>query len=293
MEACAPSAQWHRAAYAKPQNDLTLANWSLNPDKHARPHLPAASRVAFASHLPPAARRLRGCCSLRRQWRGLDTDRPIPLNNGKQPCSCLRRTDAVAGTAAAVSASAIQERSSRDARLQDTGENGHASWDGEKIYDVVTLGNLCVDVLVEVAELPPADRDGKWEYLQRVRANPPGEVRGRTSKVCVRYRLSEYTCSFTRTLASLLYTIKKGQFRPGRAFEPVCLTCVWMKRWRNQSWDESCVTFCRKHGRREETSTSPSPPLGWAWNAPRLVTWHGIRLDCSLSGCWERRGCSS
>ena len=185
MEACAPSAHWHTAAHAKPQNDLTFANRTLNPTKRARPHSAAANRISSTSRLPLTDQQLPGCRSFRRQLRGLNIDQAHSLNNNRQRCACLRSTDAVAGAAAALSASAVQERSSESARLQDTGENGHVSRDGEKIYDVVTLGNLCVDVLVEVAKLPPADREGKWEYLQRVRANPPGEVRDRTCNVRV------------------------------------------------------------------------------------------------------------
>eukprot|EP00850_Spirogloea_muscicola_P006226 SM000029S10521 [mRNA] locus=s29:590887:593262:+ [translate_table: standard] len=41
--------------------------------------------------------------------------------------------------------------------------------------DVVTLGNLCVDVVVNVPALPAASRHEKWEYMQRLSATPPDE----------------------------------------------------------------------------------------------------------------------
>lgn len=42
--------------------------------------------------------------------------------------------------------------------------------------DVVLLGNLCVDVLVDVEELPPSGRDEKWAYLQHIKKQPTDEV---------------------------------------------------------------------------------------------------------------------
>lgn len=42
--------------------------------------------------------------------------------------------------------------------------------------DVVLLGNLCVDVLVDVPELPPSTREEKWDCMQRLKAQPPDEA---------------------------------------------------------------------------------------------------------------------
>lgn len=41
--------------------------------------------------------------------------------------------------------------------------------------DMVTLGNLCVDVLVKVEELPPTETEGKRRYMESLVAAPPDE----------------------------------------------------------------------------------------------------------------------
>lgn len=62
----------------------------------------------------------------------------------------------------------------------DKGETSTSFYDGdkelEKTIDMVTFGNLCVDVLVHVNELPPKEPEGKWNYMQDLVANPPDKV---------------------------------------------------------------------------------------------------------------------
>ncbi|XP_038693885.1 fructokinase-1-like [Tripterygium wilfordii] len=42
-----------------------------------------------------------------------------------------------------------------------------------KTIDVATLGNLCVDIILDVPELPPRSRDARKAYLQKLSASPP------------------------------------------------------------------------------------------------------------------------
>jgi hypothetical protein len=41
---------------------------------------------------------------------------------------------------------------------------------------VTTLGNLCVDIVLNVPELPPASVEEKFTYMKRLVAAPPDEV---------------------------------------------------------------------------------------------------------------------
>ncbi|XP_038718302.1 fructokinase-1-like [Tripterygium wilfordii] len=42
-----------------------------------------------------------------------------------------------------------------------------------KTIDVATLGNLCVDIVLDVPELPPPSRDARKAYMQQLSASPP------------------------------------------------------------------------------------------------------------------------
>lgn len=44
-----------------------------------------------------------------------------------------------------------------------------------KQFDVVSLSNLCVDVMVPVEELPPNDAEARRRLLQQLTAQPPPE----------------------------------------------------------------------------------------------------------------------
>jgi hypothetical protein len=45
-----------------------------------------------------------------------------------------------------------------------------------KETDLATLGNLCVDVVLSVPQLPPAQRDERKAYMERLAASPPDQV---------------------------------------------------------------------------------------------------------------------
>ncbi|KAI7727523.1 hypothetical protein M8C21_003827 [Ambrosia artemisiifolia] len=44
---------------------------------------------------------------------------------------------------------------------------------GEKVVDVATLGNLCVDVVLSVPKLPPLGFDDRKEYMEQLAKTPP------------------------------------------------------------------------------------------------------------------------
>lgn len=43
----------------------------------------------------------------------------------------------------------------------------------KKLFDVVALSNLCVDIVVQVDALPPTDEASRRALLQRLTASPP------------------------------------------------------------------------------------------------------------------------
>uniref|UniRef100_A0A453IUJ6 Uncharacterized protein n=1 Tax=Aegilops tauschii subsp. strangulata TaxID=200361 RepID=A0A453IUJ6_AEGTS len=45
-----------------------------------------------------------------------------------------------------------------------------------KETDLATLGNLCVDVVLSVPCLPPAQRDERLAYMEGLAASPPDQV---------------------------------------------------------------------------------------------------------------------
>lgn len=45
-----------------------------------------------------------------------------------------------------------------------------------KVVDVATLGNLCVDVVLNVPELPPASLDERKAYMERLADSRPDKV---------------------------------------------------------------------------------------------------------------------
>jgi hypothetical protein len=48
-------------------------------------------------------------------------------------------------------------------------------WSSNKTVDVTTLGNLCVDIVLNVPQLPPASVEEKFTYMKRLVAAPPDE----------------------------------------------------------------------------------------------------------------------
>ncbi|KAJ0974033.1 hypothetical protein J5N97_015998 [Dioscorea zingiberensis] len=47
-----------------------------------------------------------------------------------------------------------------------------------KDVDMTTLGNLCVDIVLDVPSLPPAPRDERLAYMERLEASPPDKIYG-------------------------------------------------------------------------------------------------------------------
>ncbi|KAJ1254775.1 hypothetical protein BS78_01G470800 [Paspalum vaginatum] len=51
----------------------------------------------------------------------------------------------------------------------------HAGGEDAKDTDLATLGNLCVDVVLSVPQLPPAPREEREAYMERLAASPPDQ----------------------------------------------------------------------------------------------------------------------
>ncbi|KAI4319489.1 hypothetical protein MLD38_033079 [Melastoma candidum] len=56
------------------------------------------------------------------------------------------------------------------------GEGERGSVPGVKDIDVATLGNLCVDIVLDVEELPPPSLEGRKAYMDKLSASPPDKV---------------------------------------------------------------------------------------------------------------------
>lgn len=102
---------------------------------------------------------------------------PLPLRGGGAPrpaCSTARRLrdGGSRGSAARAVAVAVNEARRRWPPAEGGGEEG-------KETDLATLGNLCVDVVLSVPQLPPAPREEREAYMERLAASPPDQVRGR------------------------------------------------------------------------------------------------------------------
>lgn len=46
----------------------------------------------------------------------------------------------------------------------------------DKEFDVATLGNLCVDIVLNVPELPPNSREERKAYMDELSQSPPDKV---------------------------------------------------------------------------------------------------------------------
>lgn len=46
-----------------------------------------------------------------------------------------------------------------------------------KDVDLATLGNLCVDIVLNVPRLPPANKEERKAYMDHLAASPPDKVR--------------------------------------------------------------------------------------------------------------------
>ena len=88
------------------------------------------------------------------------------------------------------------------------GAAGPASSLQRKQYDVVALSNLCVDIVHNVPELPPADAESRRRLLQQLTAAPPPieqwEVGGNTNFLIAASRLGLRTASVGHLVSCLL-----------------------------------------------------------------------------------------
>ena len=88
----------------------------------------------------------------------------------------------------------LPDRSFRNGALCGDGEDGQGEVASESVVDMVTLGNMCVDVFVDVEELPPEEREAKLLYMQKLVEAPPDEVLSDRKvhvrvRICVTYKL--------------------------------------------------------------------------------------------------------
>ncbi|KAK8943491.1 hypothetical protein KSP40_PGU003228 [Platanthera guangdongensis] len=56
------------------------------------------------------------------------------------------------------------------------GEQDGRRWRDLKRADIATLGNLCVDIVLNVPILPPATREERRAYMELLSASPPDKV---------------------------------------------------------------------------------------------------------------------
>lgn len=60
-----------------------------------------------------------------------------------------------------------------EASISDNRRSIPVNFSGEKEFDVVTLGNLCVDVVLNVPNLPPSNFDQRKDYMDQLSKSPP------------------------------------------------------------------------------------------------------------------------
>ncbi|XP_062209976.1 fructokinase-1-like [Phragmites australis] len=101
------------------------------------------------------------------------TPAPLPRRGPPQPLLHLPPRRRLAGGCTWPRAVAVAVSGAvNEARRLPPSEGG----DGKgKETDLATLGNLCVDVVLSVPELPPAQREERKAYMERLAASPPDQ----------------------------------------------------------------------------------------------------------------------
>lgn len=116
------------------------------------------------------------------------------LHHHRQPAYRCRHTL----TASASSNGGAFSSSFPTSSLGSPTDNNNAQNNG-KLFDVVALSNLCVDVFVHVDELPPSDQEVRRQLLTDLSAHPPPveswEVGGNTNFLIAASRLGLRTAS--------------------------------------------------------------------------------------------------
>ncbi|KAL5219096.1 hypothetical protein ABZP36_019780 [Zizania latifolia] len=99
---------------------------------------------------------------------------PVPLPGRHQPQPLLhfppRRRLAGCARLRVVAVAVSVSGAVNEARRRPPPEGGEG-----KETDLATLGNLCVDVVLSVPQLPPAPREERKAYMERLAASPPDQ----------------------------------------------------------------------------------------------------------------------
>lgn len=81
--------------------------------------------------------------------------------------------------------------------------------------DVATLGNLCVDVVLSVPSLPPAEKKERMKYMEKLSASPPDKASPRLA----------FFFSFSLYFLYPVFSIVIFELMKG------CSPSLWMKYW--------------------------------------------------------------
>ena len=92
---------------------------------------------------------------------------PFNLSHSKSVFTCKGVEFAVPKLRSAASNGRLNHASLPDWKLRSV---------GVKDADLTTLGNLCVDIVLNVPQLPPPSREERKAYMERLAASPPDEV---------------------------------------------------------------------------------------------------------------------
>ncbi|PSC73119.1 Ribokinase [Micractinium conductrix] len=150
-------------------------------------------------------------------------------------------------------------------------------WVRRKQYDVVSLSNLCVDIVVEVEQLPPADADSRRALLQQLTAQPPPmeqwSVGGNTNFLIAAARMGLRTASVGHLGQDVygIYMRDVLQAEGVRSVEPLASDTLTPEQ------DQTLLCFVLvapdgKHAFCSRYDFGPHPLLPFARSLPPRVT---------------------